>query len=565
MKQKTLGFLFVIVAVATFYLFTQSTPREAGMLLVNGTIYTLDPDNTVAQAVAIRGDRIVSVGRTDEMKRRYHADTVIDLQGATVMPGFIDGHGHVLNEGSRIHNLDVTGATSPEQVAKMVARRVQELQPGQWLIGRGWDQNLWPVKEFPKHDILDKVAASLPVVLRRIDGHAMWVNRKTMELAGINRDTRDPDGGKIYRDTKGNPTGVLVDNAMDLVNKVAPELTDEEIEQRLKLSLDECAQLGLTEVHDMGVDLQTIHAYKKLIDRGQCPVRVYAAINDPGETWNYYLQHGVEIGYGNGMLTVRAFKLYIDGALGSRGAAMLDSYSDDPGNRGLTVTAESDIEKNCRQALEHGFQVCTHAIGDRGNFVVLNEYEKVLKTMSPNAPSPRWRVEHAQVLQQSDLPRFAQLGILPSMQPTHATSDMYWAEGRLGLERVKRAYAWRSILQTGSIIIAGSDFPIEGVNPLWGFYAAITRSDRSGYPQDGWYPDQKMTREEAARAFTQWAAFGAFQEEVKGTIEPGKWADLTVFSRDIMQVSPMDVLKTDVEMTLVGGKIVYCRPVQVAP
>ncbi len=565
MKQRTLGILFVIVAVATFYLFTRTTPREAGMLLVNGTVYTFDADNAVAQAVAIRGDRIVSVGRTEDLKRRYRADTVIDLQGATVMPGFIDGHGHVVSEGSRLHNLDVTGATSPEQVADMVARRAQELQPGQWLIGRGWDQNLWPVKEFPKHDLLDRAAPSLPVVLRRIDGHAMWVNKKTMELAGITHDSKDPDGGKIYRDIKGNPTGVFVDNAMDLVDKVVPELTDDEIEQRLRASLGECARLGLTEVHDMGIDLQTIRAYKKLIDGGQCPVRVYAAIIDPGETWNYYLQHGPEIGYGNGMLTVRAFKLYIDGALGSRGAAMLDSYSDDPGNRGLTVTAESDIDKICSQALEHGFQVCTHAIGDRGNFIMLNEYEKFLKTMSPNAASPRWRIEHAQVLQQSDIPRFAKLGILPSMQPTHATSDMYWVEARLGLERVKGAYAWRSILQTGSIIIAGSDFPVEGVNPLWGFYAAFTRSDRSGYPLDGWYADQRMSREEAARAFTQWAAYGAFQEDVKGTIEPGKWADLTVFSKDIMQVPPMEVLNTDVALTMVGGKIVYSKPVQSAP
>ena len=560
MKQWKLGILFFCVALVTFYLFVQFTPREAEMLLVNGTIYTFDANNSVVQAVATNGGRIVGIGTTDELKQRYHARAITDLQGKTVMPGFIDGHCHVLNEGSRLHNLDVTGATSQQQIAGLVAARVQQFRPGQWVIGRGWDQNLWAVKEFPSHAVLDIVAPNNPVLLRRIDGHAMWVNKTAMDLSGITSETKDPDGGKMYRDPKGNPTGVLVDNAMDLINKVVPELTDQEIEERLQLALNECAELGLTEVHDMGVDLQTIRAYRKFIDHGVCPVRVYAAVGDPGETWNYYLQHGPEIDYGNGMLTVRALKLYIDGALGSRGAAMIDSYSDEPGNRGLTVTSEHEMDTLCQEAREHGFQVCTHAIGDRGNRIVLNEYEKILKPYPEVAASARWRVEHAQVLQQSDIPRFSQAGILPSMQPTHATSDMYWAEARLGPERVKGAYAWRSVLRTGAIIIGGSDFPIEGVNPLWGFYAGFTRSDKSGSPQDGWYGEQKMTREEAARCFTQWAAYGAFQEDLKGTIETGKWADLTVLSKDIMQVPPMEVLHTVVEMTIVGGRIVYQKP-----
>jgi len=249
--------------------------------------------------------------------------------------------------------------------------------------------------------------------------------------------------------------------------------------------------------------------------------------------------------------------MFIDGALGSRGAALIDEYSDDPGNRGLTVDSEEHLESVFRDALAIGFQVCTHAIGDRGNNIVLNVYEKVFKTFTSQSESPRWRIEHAQVLQPSDIPRFRQLGVLPSMQPTHATSDMYWAEERLGRERIKGAYAWESLLQSGSMIVAGSDFPVEGVNPLWGFYAAVTRSDHTGYPQDGWYGEQKMTREEAARCFTQWAAYGAFEEENKGTIEPGKWADITVFSKDIMQIPPMKILTSEVEMTIIGGRIVY--------
>jgi predicted amidohydrolase YtcJ len=413
------------------------------------------------------------------------------------------------------------------------------------------------VKQFPSHDILDKVAPENPVLLRRVDGHAIWVNAQTLRLGSLSYSSSEPSGGKIYRDHSGQPTGILVDNAINLVDKMVPPLTDEEIEQRLKLAIDECARLGLTEVHDMGVDLQTIKIYKKLIDQDECPIRVYAAIDGPGETWNYYLQHGKEIGYGDGLLTVGAVKLYIDGALGSRGAALVEGYSDDPYNRGLTVASEESLAAVCRQAIDHDFQVCTHAIGDRGNNIILNVYERVLQSSGKEIKSRRWRIEHVQVLLPYDILRFTPLRILPSMQPTHATSDMPWAEARLGPERIKSAYAWRSILQTGSHIIGGSDFPVESVNPLFGIYAAITREDKNGNPPGGWYPGQKMTREEAMRVFTIWAAYGAFQEKEKGTIEIGKWADLTVLSKNIMKIEPKEILDTRTEMTIVNGKIVY--------
>jgi hypothetical protein len=563
MNQKTSGIIFLVIAVLSFYYFVMMTPREANILLVNGVVYTLDEYNTIAEAIAVRGNRIVAVGSTNDLKEQYPHSYTVDLNGMAVMPGFVDAHGHVLGEGSRLYTLDVVGTTSPEQIVEMVAQRVQESEAGQWIYGRGWDQNDWEspegmpsAKEFPTHDLLDKVSPNNPVILRRIDGHALWVNKKALELAGITAATKDPDGGKIHRDKLGIPTGVLIDNAMDLMDKVVPELTDDEIEKRIKLALEECAKLGLTEVHDMGVDLQVINIYKKLIDRGECPIRVYAAIGGTGETWEHYRKSGPELGY-KGLLTVRALKLYMDGALGSRGAALLEEYSDDPGNRGLTTTSEDEIRKACEQALESGFQVCTHAIGDRGNNITLNEYEKVLAKLPKNSPSPRWRIEHAQVLKLSDIPRFHMLGVIPSMQPTHCTSDMYWAEARVGPERIKGAYAWRSLMQNGSHIISGSDFPVESVNPLWGFYAAITRSDHAGYPQEGWRAQEKMTRDEAARSFTQWAAYGAFEENYKGTIEVGKWADLTVLGRNIMEIPPKEILRTEVTMTIVNGTIMY--------
>jgi predicted amidohydrolase YtcJ len=567
MTRKYLSILSVLVGIATFCYFIYSIPREASMLLINGRVYPLDKDDHVAEAVALHGNRIVGVGKSADLLSEYKNVKVIDLQGKTVIPGLVDGHGHLLGEGGYLQNLDLVGTTSPQQIADLVAKKIHDVHAEQWILGRGWDQNRWEKEVFPTHEILDRISPNNPVVLRRVDGHAMWVNAKVLQIAGISLSTPDPEGGKIYRDLKGNPTGIFVDNAMDLVDKVIPELSVEEVEQRLRYALNECARYGLTEVHDMGVDLQTIEVLKKLIDNGECPLRVYAAIDyltaqlDEGKgrpnTWKYYLTHGREIDYGEGMLNVRAVKLYMDGALGSRGAALLDQYSDDPGNRGLTLMHETQIDSICEQAMANGFQVCVHAIGDRANHIMLNEYEKVLSRIPKDSPSPRWRIEHCQVLLPSDIPRFSQMGVLPSMQPTHATSDMYWAEIRLGPERIKGAYAWQSLLKTGVNIIGGSDFPVENPNPLWGIYAAITRSDRSGYPQDGWHWEERMTRLQALRAFTSNAAFGAFQENVKGQIKPGQWADLTILTKDIIQIPPQEILTTEVSMTIVGGKIVY--------
>jgi len=557
MKNIYIPVSILILIVITIILIMKSTIK-VDMLLVNAKVYTLDSSNTIAEALAIKGDKIISVGSTKDLKKEFSSERIIDLQGKTVIPGLIDGHAHILGEGGRLETIDLVATNSIEDIINKILERKKNLKPGEWIIGRGWDQNNWEKKEFPTKEILDETCPQNPVILRRIDGHAVWVNSKTLALAGIDKNTEEPKGGKILRDKAHNPTGVLIDNAIELINKIIPELSEEDIERRVKLAMNECVRFGLTEVHDMGVDLKTIQVYKRLIDKGECPIRIYAAIDYPSETWLKYLQTGPEYSYGNGMLVVRAVKLYMDGALGSRGAALIDEYSDDPGNRGLTIMSEAEMDTVCRNAFAKGFQVCTHAIGDRANNLTLNGYERAVGKNSSSLDL-RWRVEHAQVLNLDDIPRFTQLRILPSMQPTHATSDMDWAELRVGKERIRGAYAWRSILQTGSHIIGGSDFPVEFVNPLFGIYAAVTRKDRDGNPPDGWYKEQCMTREEAIRCFTEWAAYGAFQEKVKGTLEKNKWADITVINKDIFNIPPEDILRTEVEMTIVAGKVVFSK------
>jgi predicted amidohydrolase YtcJ len=423
------------------------------------------------------------------------------------------------------------------------------------------------------------------VYLGRIDGHATWVNKKVLEIAGITKESEEPPGGRIMRDREGNPTGILVDNAQGLISDYIPPPSEQEVEEAVQLAVNEWPKYGITSVQDMGVGLKLIELYKKFIDKGEFPIRDYVAVGAESDALEYYLNRGPEIGYGNDHLTVRSVKLVADGALGSRGAALIEPYSDDPENRGLTRVGAEQIRAVAESSIAKGFQVCTHAIGDRANTFTLDAYGKAFGGTS--GERYRFRIEHAQTLTESDIPRFKKLGVLPSMQPTHCTSDMYWAEARLGPKRIRGAYAWRSLLDTGVIICGGSDVPVEHPNPLLGFYAAITRQDAEGRPKDwrdvernfqlssdgmvdtaafqsGWYASQKMTREEALKCFTIWAAYGAFEENIKGSIEVGKLADLVIVSKDIMEVEPREIIDTDVLMTLVGGKIVYERPKPVA-
>ena len=576
-SQTKLALTFLCAVILALVLFFVLVPMEADTLYINGRIYTLNESNEVAEAMAIRGERIVAVGQSDRLRKSVRAKETIDLGGKTVVPGFIDGHAHFLSLGLSRLTVDLVGATSEGEAAARVTERVASSPPGQWIRGHGWDQNDWPTKRFPSHTTLDRVSPQNPVYLNRIDGHACWVNKKAMEIAGITKETPDPSGGKIIRDGQGNPTGVFIDAAMDLIASHLPQLSDDEANAAMNLAIQECLKYGITSVHDMGVEMREIELMKRAIDEGRFPFRIYAAIGGIGETWNHFLETGPIVGYGN-KLTVRTIKLYIDGALGSRGAALIEPYSDDPDNRGLTLTSDADFKSTVLQALENGFQVCTHAIGDRANNIALNGYEASLQ--QHRVKDHRLRIEHAQVLDLNDIPRFKQLGVIASMQPTHCTSDMYWAEARLGPERVKGAYAWRSLLNTGTVICGGSDFPVEHPNPLAGIYAAVSRQDQQGRPRDasdvarsfqlsqagitdsksfegGWYVDQRMTREEALRAFTIWAAYGAFEEKIKGSLERGKLADFVVLSDDIMNISAPEILKTHVEMTFVGGKRVY--------
>ena len=555
-KRRAL-LIFLIILIPALFIVLQRRTQEVSMLLVNGVIYTVNDAQPEAEAIAVKDGIIVGVGSTEEIRQSFTSLTVIDLQSRPVYPGFIDSHAHMEGLGALVTNLDLGNSKSVEDIQRLVAERAKILPPGSWLRGRGWDQNKWPKKEFPEHHMLDVVAKDIPVYLRRVDGHAVWVNGVVLAAAGVTKGTRDPEGGKIIRDRNGIPTGVFIDNAIDLVESVVPPPSELERTEAMTRAVQGCLKVGLTEVHDMGVDLSGIGIYKKLIGEGKFPFRVYVAIDGIGETWSHYMSTGPETVGHDGRLIVRALKLYADGALGSRGAALIEPYSDDPLNRGLTLTSAEQIRVAASEALERGFQVCTHAIGDRANNIVLNVYGEALKSNEIKARDARFRVEHAQVIDRSDLPRFHSLGVLPMMQPTHCTSDMYWAESRLGPERSKGAYAWRWLLEHGSIVPAGSDFPVESPNPLWGFYAAITRQDHAGWPEGGWHPEQKMTREEALKSFTLWSAFAGFQEKSKGSIEVGKVADLTILSHDIMKIEPRKILDTSVEMTIVAGQVAY--------
>lgn len=533
------------------------------LILHSGRIDTVDPKNSTAEAVAVSGERISAVGTNDEILKLAGEKTRrIDLKGRTVVPGLIDSHGHLPGLAESLRSANLVGTTSYEQIIAKIKEKAKTTPKGEWIIGRGWDQNNWPDKKFPTHKALSDAVPDHPVWLTRIDGHAGLANERALQLCKINIQTYDPEGGKILRDPQTDEaTGVLIDNAQSLVTSRIPSPTEEQVRSSLALAIHECVSRGLTTIHDAGLTGTQIDLYKKLIDEGKFDLRVYAMIaaTDPRTLANFF-KDGPLIGYGGNRLTVRSVKVYIDGALGSRGAALFEPYADDPGNTGLLTTRPESLAEIAHRALAAGFQVCCHAIGDRGNRIVLDAYEQAFKDNPATGSAgrdPRFRVEHAQVVSLSDIPRFAKLGVIPSMQSTHATSDMPWVEARVGPERIKGAYAWRKFMDAGCRIANGSDFPVEDVNPLLGFYAAITRQDKKGKPEGGWRPEERMTHEEALRSFTINGASAAFEENLKGSIETGKLADFTILSRDIMKIGPKEILQTEVEMTILGGKIIY--------
>jgi predicted amidohydrolase YtcJ len=546
------------LAIFSFVSCSSEPSQPADLVLRGGKIATVDSVFSFAEAVAISGDRIVRVGKTADMKHFIGPQTqIIELGGKLVVPGLIDAHAHLPGYAGALAELDLRGTTGFSRIVEMVAERAKKTSPGEWILGRSWDQNDWENKEMPSHDLLSKAVPDNPVWLVRVDGHAGIANKKALEICGITSKTPNPSGGEILRGKGGALTGVFVDNAMHLVYSHIPDTTPERERENLAAAIKNCLAAGLTGIHDAGVSPGTVENYKYLIDHNQMGFRIYAMLSDPGvDDLAGFMKKNMLQDYENShFLTVRSIKLFMDGALGSRGAALLEPYSDRPGYSGLLTTSFERVEKVAEAAMNNGFQVCTHAIGDRGNRLAIDAYEQAFR--AHKVPDHRFRIEHAQVVSPQDIPRFAALGVIPSMQPTHATSDMYWAQDRLGPERVKGAYAWQKFLKTGAIIPCGSDFPVEEINPMLGIYAAITRQDVKGWPEGGWFPEERMTREQALRGFTIWAAYAAFQEKLLGSIEAGKFADMVVLSKDILTVDPKEILTTVPEYTIVGGKVRY--------
>ncbi|MEL7473228.1 MAG: amidohydrolase [Planctomycetota bacterium] len=541
--------------------FTSSALAQPDLAILDANIYTVDPQRPRAQAMAIENGAIAAVGANADILKLVGKGTRVDrVDGATIIPGMIDAHAHLAGLGSlKAGVVDLAGTTSYEQVIERVQARAAETPEGEWVIGRGWDHESWSSKKLPRHDDLSDAVPNHPVWLDRVDGHAGLANAAAMRAAGVNSSSMVPAGGEMLQSDTGEPTGVFVDNAETLVRRAIPASAFADTETVTLAAQDMCLAAGLTGVHDMGISPAVANRYRELADTGTLKLRVYAVISAPYAV-KHFDQHGTHVGE---RVQVRACKLYMDGAMGSRGAWLLEPYADRPtdadGNAytGLAVSEVGLIEAVSQHALEEGYQVCAHAIGDRANREVLDAYKRAAESAGVGLDDARFRVEHAQLLHPDDIPRFAALGVIPAMQARHCTSDMRWVEERLGDERAAGAYAWASLLRTGSSIPYGSDFPVEPHEPLRGFYAAITRQDETGAPVGGWRAEERMTRAEALRSMTLDASHAGFMEDLVGSITPGKRADFVMLDRDIMTIEPTDVLQTKILRTVIDGELVY--------
>jgi predicted amidohydrolase YtcJ len=534
-------------------------PAAADLLLEGGTVYAAAAAKPQRASVAISDGRVLFVGDPARARERAQGARVVRIEGAFVFPGFADAHLHLSGLGKSLEIASLRGATDAVLAADRMAAAAARQPRGTWVEGRGWDQNLWPGKEFPDARALDAVLPDRPAIARRVDGHALWVNTAALRAAGIDASTRDPEGGRILRRSDGSPSGVLVDNAMDLITRAIPGPTGADRERWLTAGAQACARAGLTEVQDAsGYDADEIAALERLAGRRALPIRVYATVSPEPSSLAAFFRKGPRIGGGQDFLTVRAIKAYADGALGSRGAALLEDYSDEPGKRGLLVTTPARLVQIAREARAKGWQLWVHAIGDRGNRVALDAFEAAAAA-EPQPPEGgrRQRIEHVQVVAPEDFPRFARLSVIASIQPTHATSDMAWAAARLGPSRIGGAYAWRRLKNAGVRLAGGSDAPVESENPVKGLYAAVTRQDASGLPRGGWRPEEALSRPEAIALFTSDAAYAAFEEVWRGSIVPGAAADLTVLSGDPLTAAPADLLAITPVLTIVGGRIAY--------
>jgi len=550
-----------VVLLFCFITHLVSAAPSADIVFLNGNIYTGNEKQPKADAIAVKGDRIVFVGSATDAKPYGGAKTrTVDLGGMTVVAGLTDAHCHIFGIGEREMNLNLEGTRTREEFLAKVKERAAQTEPGKWITGRGWIETFWTPPTFPTAADLDAVAPDNPIFLTRADGHAAVANSAALRIGGITAETPNPFGGEILKDkTSGAPTGLLVDRAKELVAKHLPRPSRADKETAFMLGSKRSVELGWCEIQNAGSDLGEVEIMRTLIEGGKVKLRVYNAVSGPGEPADHLVAEGASIGLFGGRFTQRTIKFYADGALGSRGAALLEKYAD-ADTSGFFINEEKNLRPAFEQALRRGIQVQTHAIGDRANRIVLDLYADVFKAVPPNERKvrvPRWRIEHAQVISPSDIPRFAMLGVIPSMQPSHAISDLFFAPSRLGQERLAGAYAWQSLIKGGAIIPGGSDAPVERGEPMIEFYAAVARKSLDGVAAEGWHPEQAVSREQALKMFTAWPAYAAFEEKDKGSIEVGKLADLTMLSADIMKIPEPEILKTRCVMTVIGGEIVF--------
>ncbi|MEX0965902.1 MAG: amidohydrolase [Bacteroidia bacterium] len=541
--------LLILKLLFTILFMACTSKEKVDLIIHDATIYTVDSGFSQVSAFAVKDGRFVATGPDEEILERYEADEILDMQGKFIYPGLIDAHCHFYWFGINLSELDLVGTKSWDDVVQRVKQYGDENSQG-WILGRGWDQNDWPVKEFPENRKLDSLFPDRPVFIRRIDGHAAIANTHALKLAGIDS-TTSVDGGEIgMRD--GLLTGILVDNAMELVQAVVPRASAQRNIEALTSAEERCFEVGLTSVGDAGLDKAKIDLIDSLQKNSKLRMRIYAMLTPDEQNIEHYYKNGP---YKTERLNVRSFKFYADGALGSYGAALLEGYADQPGKNGFLLQDPGYYVKFAQEMKELGFQMNTHAIGDRANKLILDIYGDALGEGNDR----RWRIEHCQVISVEDFPKFGKFNIIPSVQPTHATSDMYWAADRLGNERVEYAYAWQDLQKSAGLVAGGSDFPIEDINPLFGFYAAVARKDKDGFPPEGFQPGNALTREQALRAMTIWAAYAAFEETEKGSIETGKFADFVVFEEDLMTAPEDSLWQLQVSQTWLGGEQVFIR------
>jgi predicted amidohydrolase YtcJ len=534
--------------------------ETADTIFINGNVYTVNEKQPHAEAIAVNKDRIVFVGsNADAQKLRSDKTRVVDLAGKTVTPGFTDSHCHIFGIGEREMTLNLEGTNTLEDFLAKVKERVAATEPGKWITGRGWIETFWKPPRFPTREELDQIAPDNPVYLTRADGHASVANSAALRFAKIDNQTPDPFGGRILK-TNGELNGMLLDHAQDIVENNIPPPTEAEREQAFLTGIEREIKLGWCEIQNAGSHYDDVDLMRKHFDTGEMKIRLVNCIYGPGADAQRFLKEGATVNAGDHHFTQRTIKVIFDGALGSRGAALLKPYSDRPDTSGYFREKPEELSPMFEEALRRGLQVETHAIGDRANRTILDLYEAAFKGVPPNErkiDKPRWRVEHAQILSERDIPRFAKLGVIASMQPSHAISDLFFAPARLGMDRLRGAYAWNSLIKSGAVVCGGSDAPVERGEPMIEFYAAATRKSIKGESHEGWHPEQAVSRAQALKMFTINAAYAAFEENDKGSIETGKLADFTILSADIMKIPEPEILKTRCEMTVIGGEIVY--------